>query len=141
MAHRKGRYTLRADERKVLKALSKTPTEFWAIVEKAGLPANRTVGALMQLEIKRAISRFPGQRFSSKPGISSNPSWTRQHFVLVARVLSSLRADAADKGAVRTDFEVLDIVTRDFAYALAQTNPKFNMSTFLKASGYGKRGM
>ena len=58
---------------------------------------------------------------------------TKRDFELIARVLNEAR------GGDYTSTEVplvLDALNRSMAYALRETNPRFDVVRFLKASGY-----
>jgi hypothetical protein len=55
-------------------------------------------------------------------------SMTRQDFELIARVIKAQRAP-------HNDTATLDELTREFAYALEETNPRFDAFLFLRASG------
>jgi hypothetical protein len=66
---------------------------------------------------------------------------SKKNYELIARVLSDLRADAADKGAPASAYNVLDIVAAAFAREFELQNPKFKPVLFLRKSGYGKKGL
>ncbi len=66
---------------------------------------------------------------------------SRKDYELVAKVLSDLRADAADKGAPPSAYNVLDIVVAALAREFELQNPNFKFKLFLRKAGYGKKGM
>jgi hypothetical protein len=53
---------------------------------------------------------------------------TRKDFELIARVIKAQRAP-------HNDSATLDELTREFAYALEETNPRFDSFLFLRACG------
>lgn len=57
-----------------------------------------------------------------------NMSMTRQDYELIARVIKAQRQP-------HNDTATLDELTREFAYALEDTNPRFDSFIFLRACG------
>jgi hypothetical protein len=53
---------------------------------------------------------------------------TRKDFELIARVIKAQRAP-------HNDSATLDELTREFAYALEETNPRFDTHRFIEACG------
>lgn len=61
------------------------------------------------------------------------PTMTRQHFQLIADVLKTNKQSAADTlGGGSSHHE---LIVREFAEALARTNPNFKRDRVLKACG------
>ena len=64
----------------------------------------------------------------------SIPKMTRQHFELIARVLSAYRpAWSIEQCAA------VDVVVDAFADALAPTNPNFDRERFIRAAVHGSK--
>lgn len=74
------------------------------------------------------VSPIESAPLTNEPQRGYKMSMTRQDFELIARVIKAQRAP-------HNDTKTLDEVTLEFAYALRDTNPRFDVERFKKACG------